>query len=192
LTDTQFHVHDVCKRPPTWRWWLKRLLVAVLTGTVGLAIHDGIVYYQTSSALWQALAELDRADPGWRLADIEAAQAAIPDGENSAVCVRDSAALLPAQWPPPDFDLAQDEFDPPARLDPDTYVRLCRELHAVQPALAEARKLVNRPKGRHRIAYQRNPWATTLNDQQQARRVRECKGRPAFAPGMSRLRCREK
>lgn len=138
---------------------------------LGLAVHDGIVYYQTTSALRQTLADLDRADPGWRLADIEAARAVIPEKDNGAVCVRQSAALLPTRWPPQDFDLAQDKFDPPARLEPDTYARLCRELNAVQPALAEARKLVGRPNGRHRIAYRRNPLETQLNDQQQARRV---------------------
>jgi hypothetical protein len=44
-------------------------------------------------------------------------------------------------------------------------------LKAVQPALAEALKLVDRPNGRHRITYLPNPILTLLKDQQETRRV---------------------
>src|SRR5713226_5803442 len=56
-----------------------------------------------------AIAEADRLDPGWRLAELEAARAEILDEENAALQVLaarrllPAARLLPADWlaPPP-------------------------------------------------------------------------------------------
>src|SRR5207248_825627 len=50
-----------------------------------------------------AIAEADRLDPGWRLMELEAARAEIPDSENAAIQVLAVRKLLPPGWfaPPP-------------------------------------------------------------------------------------------
>src|SRR5260370_25662030 len=46
--------------------------------------------------LQAAIAEADRLDPGWRLADLEAARAEIPDEEKAALQVLAAKKLVPA------------------------------------------------------------------------------------------------
>jgi hypothetical protein len=117
------------------------------------------------------VAELDRTEPGWRLAEIEAAREELPEGENSARVVVAAAGRLPKEWPSQDFD---DRFrlrSPAEKLNDEDFDRLTKELAAVRPALETARKLADVPRGRHRIVYERNPIATLLPDQQQSRRM---------------------
>jgi hypothetical protein len=49
--------------------------------------------------LQKAIAELDKADPKWRLDDILAERRPIPDEQNSALLVLASAKLIPPDWP---------------------------------------------------------------------------------------------
>ena len=59
--------------------WAGLILVAVLTG--GFFLISYLI-----EEVWQdAAAEADRLDPGWRLEDLEAHRAAVPDDQNGAL-----------------------------------------------------------------------------------------------------------
>jgi hypothetical protein len=138
---------------------------------VGKGCQLAYSHYRAATRLHEALAELDRAEPGWRLHELEAARALVPDGENSALCVVAVSRLLPGGWPTQEFAGQFDGLEPPEQLDREEFVTLCRALDDLRPALVEARKLVNRPSGRHRITYHRNFISTLLIDQQKVRLV---------------------
>jgi hypothetical protein len=114
---------------------------------------------------------MDRTEPGWRLADIESAREQVPEEENSARVVVAAAALLPKQWPPQDVDDLFKSLVPAEQLSPEAYDRFKKELNTVHPALKEARKLAERPRGHHHIAYKRNILETLMNDQGEVRRI---------------------
>jgi hypothetical protein len=76
---------------PRFRRW-RRLLVAAVA-CVGLAalMLLGVLYYRsyvTEVALREAIAEADRLDPGWRLAELDAKRIAVPFEQNSESQVR--------------------------------------------------------------------------------------------------------
>lgn len=103
-----------------------------------------------SDVLAEALAELDRLEPGWRMADLQRKRTAIPDRENSALQVQAAKQLLPADWPswPPEFEEGLNNHPPTEELTPKQVATLRAELRRASAALAEARKLVDMPSGR--------------------------------------------
>jgi hypothetical protein len=121
--------------------------------------------------LREVVAELDRDDPGWRLEDIEAARAVVPDKENSARVVVAAGKRLPRTWPPEELGRHFDDHSPAEQLPPEAFARLKAELDKVEPALSVARTLAHLPHGRHHIEYAANPIATILVDQAHARVV---------------------
>ncbi|HEY7328122.1 MAG TPA: hypothetical protein VH592_10800 [Gemmataceae bacterium] len=159
------------------RRWLKRLgcgllilLILLIPPTCAWVMWD----HSLRERLDEALAELDRTDPGWRLEDIEAAREQIPEDENSARVIIAVSKLLPKPWPPQDLDdlLAHlAHLAPQEQLATEDFARLNQELEKVRPALDEAHGLMNMPRGRHRIIYERNTLETRLNDQGEARRI---------------------
>jgi hypothetical protein len=156
---------------PWWRRWLRRLAWVLLLGAVGVGVRFYYRNHQAVTKLEEAVAALDRDDPGWRLEDIEAAREQIPEEENSARVVVAAGQLLPQTWLPPDLDDHLAHLAPDEQLAPDDFARLGQELDKVRPALEEARKLAALPRGRHRLAYERNVLETRLDDQAEARRV---------------------
>jgi hypothetical protein len=114
---------------------------------------------------------LDRTDPGWRLAEIEAAREEVPEEENSARVVVAAVKLLPRGWPTEVFKDLFGDLDPAEQLAPEDFARLTKELDVLQPALEVARKLKSMRRGRHRLIYAPNPMDTLLPDQQDARRI---------------------
>src|SRR5438105_3622213 len=70
------------RRPRRWR---RRIFVAALCLT--FLVGGGIVLlvWLSSSALHELMAEMDRDDPGWRLEELEAKRAVLPDERNSAL-----------------------------------------------------------------------------------------------------------
>src|SRR5262249_46501919 len=112
---------------------------------------------------------LDRAEPGWRLKDLEAARDAVPEEENSARVVVAARKLLPPDWPPRELVDALDGLLPPERLTPEQWARLSAALQAVGRGAAGAAKLAARPRGRPHIPYRRVVLNTPLEDQQGAR-----------------------
>src|SRR5262249_30582246 len=121
--------------------------------------------------LAQVVAELDEKDPRWRLEEIEEDRAEVPEAENGARCVVVAGKLLPPGWPKREWDEKFEDLEPNEQLDGERFALLRKELGEVKGALAEARKLADRPRGRHAIEYKRAVLHTLLKDQDQVRRV---------------------
>lgn len=152
--------------PSRWRWVRRFGLVLLL----GLGVY-GWLHYRADSAYRKALAALDRDDPGWRLDDLEAARAEIPEEENSARIVVATAALLPAGWPG-DFPEPLQDLAPNERLRRENYHALRAETDEWATLLDPARRLAGMPRGRHRLTLARPlVIGTMLDDQQQTRAV---------------------
>ncbi|HEY7154162.1 MAG TPA: hypothetical protein VH575_09430, partial [Gemmataceae bacterium] len=159
-------------RPPWWRRWLKRLGKGFLIAAILIAGRMAWHHYQTTKKLNEALAELDRVEPGWRLKEIEAAREQIPEEENGARVVVAAAKLLPKDWPSQEFADRFADLTPEVQLAPDDFAALTKELFQLEPALKEARTLFNLSRGRHHITYRTPFISTVMNDQAESRRVK--------------------
>jgi hypothetical protein len=158
-------------RRPWWRRWLRRLGLTLLLALLGTGGYFVYRHYRAANALEEAVAALDREDPGWRLQEIEAARARVPDADNGARVVIAAAALVPRGWPAQALTDRFEKVSAPEQVEPAAFALLCRELDKAGPALAEARRLATRPNGRHPITFPRNVMATLLPTQQEARQV---------------------
>lgn len=144
------------------------LLILAMLAAIGMFWNHA----KTTSKLQKVLAELDRTDPGWRLEEIEAARADLPEEENSARVVVTAAGAMPKRWPSAGFPDEQLRLLPSNEmLSGEDFVRLSTELASARAALAIAGRLADLPRGRHRIHYERNPLMTLLPDQQESRRI---------------------
>jgi hypothetical protein len=141
------------------------------------------LYFAGDQRLARAVAEADRLDPHWRLDDLLAERAAVPDEENAALTVIAAKKKRPPKWPAWDFAVVPagpaappgDSAAPPepslqevlTDLKPnealtDKEKALVRaELERAADALREARKLVDQPRGRYPIVYTQD-WIGTL------------------------------
>jgi hypothetical protein len=100
--------------------------------------------------------QADRLDPGWRLEELEAKRAGIPDAENSALVVLNAARLLPKSWRPwlgegtPANDaLEKSPLAPAEQLDAQQVRDLIAALAPAKAALTESRKLSDLSNGRY-------------------------------------------
>jgi hypothetical protein len=130
------------------------LLLIVLVGVSWL----GYEWHRAARERREAEAEADRLDPGWRLAELEAARAAVPDEENSALQVRAAFKLLPTGWTPgrpsgTDVSAEIARLPPAVRLSDDQRGRLRVVLAKATLALEKARRLAEMPRGRYPIAW---------------------------------------
>jgi hypothetical protein len=143
------------------------LVLAVLV-VIGLLWHRGRV----ASKLREKLAELDNAEPGWRLEDIEAAREDVPDEENSAGAIAAAVQEMPRLWPPPGFphELSQ-QLPPNEKLNDQDFVSLSKGLASVRPAVDSALKLADQPRGRHRIHFEGNPLSVPLPHLNESRKI---------------------
>jgi hypothetical protein len=142
------------------------------------------LYVAGDVRLRRAVAEADRLDPHWRLNDVLAERADIPDEENGALVSIKAKRQIPGRWPFWDF--------PPAGADPDAEGDLMAVLRELKPnqaltpaergemrpemergalAIQEARKLVNYPRGRFPIVFSKDFISTLLPNIQDARGV---------------------
>jgi hypothetical protein len=135
--------------------------ILVLLGVVLLGVGWlGYLRYVADRDLHEALAEADRLDPGWRLADLEAARAAVPDAENGGLQVQAAAALLPLPWHPGpgkgNKDLESQVARLPARVlfGESLSGNLREQLRKVDPARTVAHRLADMPRGRYTV-----PWS---------------------------------
>jgi hypothetical protein len=165
---------SLVKRPSRLWGWLRALetgcQVALLIGLLSFGIRHWIV----TSRLEAEFAKLDRTDPGWRLQDIEAARAVVPDEENSALRVTDIGERLPwlpKPWIEEDFATKLQDVPPQNRLAPEQLAHLIARVKDVGPILEDARGISALSRGRYPIVYARNPWDTLLEAQQKSRRV---------------------
>jgi hypothetical protein len=164
---------------PQRRRRLQRVVLVLFLLLLVVVWGAAFLWYGTERALREAEAEVDRLDPGWRLADLEAARAEIPDAENGAFQVQAVRALLPSRWPPwpgngdgeSDLDAGIDQLAPPVRLDEQQTARLRAELGKVAPAVAAARRLTDFPQGRYPLSWSPDGIGTLMPHVEQMDRV---------------------
>jgi len=161
------------------RWRRLLFLLVPLTLLLGAWTY---FYFASDLRLARALAETDRSDPHWRLDDIQAERAVIPDEENGALTVIAARAKMPPRWPwwessptPADVDPSTNPLDAMRDLKPNEAMPngaragMRSEMERGAAAIQEARKLIDRPRGRFPIVYSKDYISTTLTGLQDAR-----------------------
>ena len=157
-----------------WRWGVVALLAAALV-SAGVYVYFG---FFSDRELREAIAEADRLDPGWYSADIEAARKVVPDAENGANLVMAARALMPPGWQAPLPNDAPTLIDRFAELTPQKRLKdadrheLEVELAKVKAALAKARELADRPRGRYRLVWAPDRIGTLVPHVDDLHRVR--------------------
>jgi hypothetical protein len=167
--------HRAEPRPLTALPWRRRLRWAgalFLLAAAGFAGLVGFVYFRAGGAMQSAFDETDALDPGWRLEDIEASRAVVPDSENAALKIVTLKTLV-AGRPIDNFAFpVLDGLLPEAMLNERQLEALDVLLQGHGPAaIAEARSFINFPRGRHNINYSPDWIGTLLPDVQDHRRV---------------------
>ncbi len=119
--------------------------------------------------LAEVIAELDTSDPGWRWEAIEAARQVVPEAENSGPRIQAVSRQLPKDF------MTREVFErikqlPTQQLpERELWDNFVGQLNALQPAIEDARKLIQFPRGRFEITVAENPLATPLDHAQDAR-----------------------
>ncbi len=148
-----------------WRFWLfiigTPVLLAALAG-VGWLV-------QVNGGLSGAIADADRLDPRWRLEEIEADRPTPPPGRNAADTIAAIRRLKPSPWPDATKDQLLNDLPAVNLLNEQQAAAVKEELGRAGPALAEARSLIDTPRGRHPITFAPN-WIGTLLPMVQANR----------------------
>src|SRR5262249_32804250 len=155
------------------RWPLIRWMIV---GAVG-CLAASAVYHELGprrageQQLAAIIAELDATDPGWQLADVEAARVAGPAEENTAPLIPSGFARLPKDL----FGATLYEYlgglPTDVQLNPEMADELTRRLDSVRAEVEEARRLAERPRGRFPIDYLPNTFNTLLPHLEAARAV---------------------
>jgi hypothetical protein len=146
------------------------LALAVVAVALGWWFYDA---WSDEAAIAAAIAETDQLDPRWRFAHILADRPPIADAENSSLQV---VKVMRAHGSP-SFSIPETEYEeiqklaPPAPLNANQRAALRTFLDKTQPALIEARRLHDMPRGRPQIAYSADFISTTLGPVQDARNV---------------------
>jgi hypothetical protein len=179
-------VQEPIPAPPPRRRWPRR----VALGAVLLAVVVGWGLYLTSvwdRELREAIAEADHADPGWRLMDIEESRPEIKDAENASAQMAKAKQARPARWliwyqppnsaganvvlaDPEGFSRSLDERPPPQRLSAEQERVVRSEMERGAVTIAEMRRLIDFPHGRHPIVWKPDyvssllPWAQESRD----------------------------
>lgn len=157
-------------------WFVLTLILLVI------ALPACFVFFMqnlTRSRILEAEAEADRLDPGWRLEDLEAARAKIPDAENSALVVIETARRMPPKWinwalPAAEGNSLYDSLQERAlnlQLLEKQREGLRAKLQEAAPALDYGSKLASMPRGRFPIKWNKDAVGTLLPEQQNARIV---------------------
>jgi hypothetical protein len=132
---------------PRRRRWRRLLLLLVPLAL--LAVAWFCLVFASNQRLRRAVAEADRLDPHWRLDDLLAERAAVPDGENAALTVLAAAGSMPPDWPalPPSVARSLDHLEPNESVNDAQAAALRAELGRVAAVLQEARKLADQSRG---------------------------------------------
>jgi hypothetical protein len=155
-----------------WLWrWSFRVFLALLAVVAVLFLYYAHRRREALVALRAAVAELDRTEPGWRLNDLEAARAPVPDDQNSALVLIEAYRSLPPGWEPDKTLERVKDLPPNMRLDDQEATDLREELAELQPALHETQKITTLPNGRYPANWLRDLTAFDLHDVQHARRL---------------------
>ncbi len=132
--------------------------------------------FREGRKLAEAIAEADRTDPKWRLADLEAARELIPDDQNAAIVAANVRGLMTGPFPPPvggtpgpfgkpipdDMTVRLLAPTPDERLTEPLAAELRDVLAKESAALALAARLRDLPRGRFPLVIAPNPIMTVL------------------------------
>jgi ABC-type transport system involved in multi-copper enzyme maturation permease subunit len=152
-------------------WWRKGMILGFVSVLLTLGIAYVIPSWRDQRSLHDALAETDRLCPGWRLEDLEAARAQVPEATNAALRVLGAGDALSARWhrtgeQPSDAERkrldAIANLAPAQCLIPRTFQSLQADVNEVALALAEARDLMNLSEGRFPVAWASDGISTRL------------------------------
>lgn len=177
--------YDALLAPRRWRLrtWLSFGGLILLTLTVGWYLF---LTHLGNQRLSEALAAADRDDPGWRMDDIEARRAVLPDDRNAALVVLRARQLMPRSFPswmtalnPSDpaerkrmaLEESFNELGPSVLLNADQLQVLRDDLKQAGPAFAEALKLLDLPQGRYVITWKPDYISTLIPHVQHAREL---------------------
>jgi hypothetical protein len=149
-------------RRPRRRFALIVLGLVLLVG--GGAFVGSLVYRNMANKrlLREAIAEVEAADPHWRLETIEARRAVVPDEENSANIIRRARALLGAanSVAPVLGEHENGDLSPAIRLTDEQYRDVTEALIAAGASVEAALALADYPRGRSPINYPPNDLST--------------------------------
>lgn len=154
----EIDIRPVQTQPPARRRWPRRIAIALLACVLLGGVAILFILYLADREWREAVAEADRLDPGWTYEDLEARRGAIPDAENAALCAAKAHSLLPESWWAAQanpfvaletLDKSLRELPPTGRLAPQHIDATTAAVATAQPALAEARRLKDMPKGRY-------------------------------------------
>lgn len=179
---------DSRKRPNRRRKWI--VLALALIPIAGAVLTYAVVRFESERRLAEALADADRLDPGWRLADLEAKRLPIPPPDKNGVAqvarVREALPGRWRQWSFPQFESdpaylrevrsALDESfgnDPmtPTLLNAEQERVLRAELTRTATMVELARQMTDYPYGRYPIHSYRDLVSTWAANRVQARGV---------------------
>jgi hypothetical protein len=157
--------------PKRWPRHLGATLLLVTIAAIGYLYYRYQLEQRRRSRaaeedLQAALVEADRLDPDWRLEDLETKRRTFNDAENSAVCVRAVARLLPKDFP---WDDLLEEPPPNRLLTREKSDRLRRWLDDAAPALDAGRPLLDLSDGRHVVSWANDYVSTSIDHADGAR-----------------------
>jgi hypothetical protein len=157
---------DLTTRPRLRRRYLVLGALGLLALLTAGVFVGGLIYRHVANErlLRAAVAEVEADDPLWRINDLEAHRAVIPDVENAAAVIRRVRAMLPRSAPSTfhDRDQLLKSLSPEVRLTDEQYQALIDDLEEVERAIAPALRLAHYPHGRHPIAYEPTGFMTPL------------------------------
>lgn len=131
--------------PPTKRRW--PIVLVVLLLLAGAGTFAWVLY--TGSAYRRAVAFADAHDPGWRIEELLAKRATYEDDANGAVKVMQVQSMLPKAWIDPKVYDYLTDLRPEQLMNDQQAASVRASLKTAGPALVEARKMIDRPHGRH-------------------------------------------
>jgi hypothetical protein len=162
--------------------WPRRIIFLIVSAGVGIAAVVGLYVYLDYAAqreLRDAIAEADQLDPGWRFEEMQEARADVPDAENSARLIAAAAGKIPMKFlaarpdGSPTIIEQLAELPPDRRLDAAQLNDLRAELVIAAGAVATARDIADRPRGRWAVVWHTDFLiATLVTHVDQTQRVR--------------------
>lgn len=152
--DTPYN--DEPRSKPRWP-----LLLAILFLSFGSATVAWLAY--SNSAYHRAIEFADRNDPGWRAEELTAKRAVYDDAVNGATKVAHVKSMLPKGWLNAKSDELLSDLRPEQLLNEQQAAAVRATLQAAGPAVTEARKMIDLPRGRFPFTYSPDLISTPLN-----------------------------
>jgi hypothetical protein len=153
-------------KPVHRRFRFRRILLwsvgaAVLVIAAALAISMS-ASYAARNRLVTVVAQLDHADPNWRLEDLDKDLTALPDERNSALLIKQILKEKPANWPAGNVLRRAAVFSPTERLGPDLSKDLKAELARSPETIRLVRKLADLDQGHAKVNWEQGATSSVL------------------------------